>query len=327
MKHLLVGVYLFINVSFAIAIQVSGEGRTFDEAKQNAFKTAIELSVGAIVTSERETKNYEQVKNEILVYSAGYVDTYKIISQNVSNKWVQLIVDVDVSSSKLKDFILTKPNNVREFEADKHQVQVDTYFDEREAGDQLVESLIKHYPYKAFNLTQLPYQFQVNVERNVTLVIPYEMSWNYKYLVALNETLKRVSDSASYFSKQAPGRIIIQSKSPELFSFGHTDVYQFNDLMMLNKIKQGFLGDKEVRLLLLVTNLQNQIVINKCIVPESLTGYRNSFYRKGTPDELVVFGNEVEKGVLRIELNQGQRINVASMRKITLSVVTNKDCQ
>jgi predicted RNase H-like HicB family nuclease len=64
----------------ANALQVSGQGATFEEAKQNAFRTAIEFTVGSVVTSERESNNYKLVKDEILVYSAGYVTDYKIIS-------------------------------------------------------------------------------------------------------------------------------------------------------------------------------------------------------------------------------------------------------
>jgi hypothetical protein len=79
MKKLLAGL-LWLVAPFANALQVSGEGATLEEAKLNAFRTAIEFAAGSVVVSERESHNYKLVRNEILVYSAGYVTDYKIIS-------------------------------------------------------------------------------------------------------------------------------------------------------------------------------------------------------------------------------------------------------
>jgi hypothetical protein len=50
-------------------ITATGVGLTFDEAKENAFKQAIENRVGVLVMSDREIQSYKLVKDEILTIS------------------------------------------------------------------------------------------------------------------------------------------------------------------------------------------------------------------------------------------------------------------
>lgn len=326
MKNLLLAVLLLVT-PVANALQVSGGGRTFEEAKHNAFRTAIEFVSGSIVASESTSRNYDMVKNEILVYSAGYIDNYKILSKQESKDYVYLILDVEVSSSKLKDFILSQPNKTSEFESDRHQNQINTYFDERDAGDKLIASLTKHYPYKAYNLKQLPYQLKLNVDRNVTLVVPYQLTWNYNYLVALNETLMKTQDSEFHLLNRPPGRIVVMGKSPDSLIIGNRNIYYFNDLVRLEKVKESMIGRNEARIALNITNIRNESVINICIYPLFLTGAQPSFYRKGTRDDLVIFGNEVENGSVKLELGKGDRVNVSEFKNIELKLVPHKDCR
>ena len=96
-------------------IRTSGTGANFELAKQNAFREAIQIKVGALVLSERESNAYKLVKDDILVYSAGYVEDFKVISTTNINKNVVVTMDVMVSSSKIADSILSKKDNAKIF--------------------------------------------------------------------------------------------------------------------------------------------------------------------------------------------------------------------
>jgi hypothetical protein len=65
-------------------IRSTGVGSSFDEAKESAFKQAIENRIGVLVLSDREVQSYKLLKDEILTYSAGYVDDYVVVSQEKS---------------------------------------------------------------------------------------------------------------------------------------------------------------------------------------------------------------------------------------------------
>lgn len=325
MKALLV-VWLMFIVPLANAIQVSGQGRTFEEAKHNGFRTAIEITVGAVVASERITRNDILSVNEILVYSAGFIDNYKINSKEVSPDGVFLLMDVSVSENKLKDFLLSKPKNVVEFESDRHATQLSSYQYEKSTGDHLIDSLFKQYPYNAFNIKQEPYQFKHNPMRGAVIVIPYEITWNYKFLSALNDVLYRVEDVTPGLFKKATSSIAIESKNPDNLILGKTDIHYFNDIVRMQKIKENLTGLNDPRLQVTMADMHNKKVLNICVYPKFLTGYQRPFYRLGRPNHISIFGNEKERHSVKIELGKDTSIDLSNIRYITVTMVANKDC-
>jgi len=325
MKALLT-VWLMFLLPVANAIQVSGQGRTFEEAKHNGFRTAIEITVGAVVASERITRNDILTVNEILVYSAGFIDNYKINSKEVSPDGVFLLMDVSVSENKLKDFLLSKPKNIVEFETERHIAQLSSYQYEKSTGDQLIDSLFKQYPYNAFNIKQEPYQFKHNPMRGAVIVIPYEINWNYQFLSALNDVLYRVKDVSPGLFKKATSSIVIESKNPSNLVLGKTDVHYFNDMVRMQKIKENFIGLNDPRIQVTMTDSHNKKVLNICVYPNFLTGYQRPFYRLGRSDHLTIFGNEKERHSVKIELGKDTSIDLSGIRYIKLTMVANKDC-
>ncbi len=113
-------------------IRTTGIGHTYEEAKNNAFKEAIEYQVGVVIASERESYNEKLVKNEILAYSSAFVDEYKIISQqNIGNK-VQLVIDVKLSLLRLSDRILSKGKDSKNLDGAKHDNQYKSFLENKQ---------------------------------------------------------------------------------------------------------------------------------------------------------------------------------------------------
>ena len=87
MLRLLCLVVFFLLVNNANAaekyIRVVGEGNTIEQAKENAFRTAVQQRAGAVVLSERQSNLGNLSKDNISVFSAGYVDDFKIIAKNI----------------------------------------------------------------------------------------------------------------------------------------------------------------------------------------------------------------------------------------------------
>jgi hypothetical protein len=311
---------------FAQPINVTSAGETFEEAKLNGFRTAVEYKLGTIAISEREQRNFAMVRNNIQTYSAGYVESFKILSNVASEKNVTLLMEVNVSESKLRDFLLTEPKSVNKFDNHNHQIQIDTYFYERERGDDLIKSLFHSYPKHAFTVNQGRYQFKTDNNRGVLLVVPYEIRWNYKFITALNETLRHTKDSEYNFFRPSQGRIVVEGKDPKDLVLGNTDVYYFNDMSRIKLVRESLIGDSEPRLLLTISKVSNNHVINICVFPKYLSGRQRSFYGIGSSNDLKIYGNEVEKHEIRVELGRGKAINVSDIDNISLSVVSNKDC-
>ncbi len=74
------------NVSFAqeantVTLTVSGQGKTQDDAKQNALRNAIEQAFGTFISSNTEILNDELVKDEIVSIANGNIQKFEVISE------------------------------------------------------------------------------------------------------------------------------------------------------------------------------------------------------------------------------------------------------
>lgn len=321
MKRVLSGLLCLV-APFANALQVSGQGSTFEEAKQNAFKTAIEFAAGAVVTSERESNNYKLVKDEILVYSAGYVTDYKIISTIKSGNQVQVIVDVQVASSKLSDRILGVGKEARNFDTDKHDNQYQSYIQGKNNGDRLLKQVLNDYPQKAYKITQGVHQFKVDAYRNGIIEIPLELSWNHNFIVSFNEALKILEDGSNGLLKPSPGNITVMTKDPKDWVIGTKNQYRFNDVVIVSNVRNT-LQSKRPNILLTIKNFESKTVLQQCYIPDSVAGKKAAFYDVGS--NLVFYGNQVEKNKIELSL-QNMQDAIKHIQSIELTIVSDDNC-
>lgn len=116
------------SVSWAIETTAVGEGRTRQEAVNNAIRAAVEQVLGTMVKSQTQVSQGKLIWDRIASASAGYVKNYDVIAEGkdpVSEQYkVKLKVDLD--DHKLKnavDEFLKDPRAQRAFQ--------ETRFDER----------------------------------------------------------------------------------------------------------------------------------------------------------------------------------------------------
>jgi hypothetical protein len=93
-----------------VTLITSGQGKTQDEAKQNALRNAIEQAFGAFISSHTEVVNDNLVKDEIISVSNGNIQKYEIISESVlpDNLGYTTTLKTIVSISKLTSFCESK---------------------------------------------------------------------------------------------------------------------------------------------------------------------------------------------------------------------------
>ena len=117
MKSLLV-VIIFVfaqQITFAqdadktVSITVSGIGKTQDEAKQSALRSAIEQAFGAFISSKTEILNDQVVADQIASVANGNIQSFKILneSQLPDSSW-GVTLKALVSVSKLTSFVEAK---------------------------------------------------------------------------------------------------------------------------------------------------------------------------------------------------------------------------
>lgn len=322
MKYFIVFLYFVCSIVIAQPIRVQGIGDTLQQAKENAFKTAVELQVGSILVTELESFDSKITKHEIINYSAGYVDNYKIIETNNFNNKILVIVDVYVSSSKIANRILGTGSHNKSFDSNVHGTRYETYIQSKNDADKLLKSLLKDFPKRAFVVTQHQHKFGVDTQRNPFIEIGFKFNWNYNYLVSFNEVLSLIQDGGNGLFRTSPGNIVIMAKDPKDYVLGKKNHYKFNDIVIMETIRNRF-DNNTPRLQLTVYNQNNNIFYTECYVPESFTGRKPSLYSMG--DTLIIYGNQIENNIIRIHLSNSHD-TIRQISRLELNVVGHESC-
>lgn len=92
-----------------VAIIVSGSGKTQDEAKQSAFRSAIEQAFGVFISTKTEILNDQIISDQISSIASGNIQSFFILneSQLPDGSW-GLTLKAIVSLNKLTSFIESK---------------------------------------------------------------------------------------------------------------------------------------------------------------------------------------------------------------------------
>jgi hypothetical protein len=243
-------------------IRVTGEATTIEQAKENAFRTAVQQRAGVIVLSEREARMSSLTKDNISVFSAGYVDDFKIIDITQNGSSIRITMDVLVAESKLLNQVLTTGKTEQGIDGNRAGVAVSTYLDQKNKGDQMLDMVLNTYPQNAFKIEQKPFTLAIDGYRNTVLQVPYTIKWNKDYIFALNEALTLLEDNISFF-QEAPAKIVIGGKDP-IGAYTGKWQHKFNDLVTYNKIVNSLKNDREARFLLEIYDNSGNLLYHSC---------------------------------------------------------------
>jgi len=297
-------------------MQVEGEGPTLEIALNNAFKVAIDNEVGVILDTERHLQNGEIVHNQILSYSAGYINTYQIkhhiyIAELNLHK---VVVNVSVASSKLKNFLLSSNHNPLSFNVDNIKAQIRLYKKGYVDGQKLLDNTLKYFPKEAINVTTHDFNIVADYHNpnKHYLHVPFTISWDQKYLVALQELL-------TLFEGDQGGRIYV--------SFGDERVY-ITDQMLFTKLRKVF-GRSDF-VLLTINSLHNNTAINTCVqsiryTPGKSWDSKRALYTY-TGGGLSFKDDKEVTSFLMFPIDEQDLQNFQGLTELTLSVSSAKNC-
>ncbi len=92
-----------------VTLVVSGQGKTQEEAKQNALRSAIEQAFGTFISSKTEILNDNLVKDEIVSVTNGNIQKFEVLSEvQIPNGVYATSLKAIVSVSKLTSFCENK---------------------------------------------------------------------------------------------------------------------------------------------------------------------------------------------------------------------------
>jgi hypothetical protein len=297
-------------------IRVTGEATTIEQAKENAFRTAVQQRAGAIVLSEREARMSSLTKDNISVFSAGYVDDFKIIDITQNGSTIRITMDILVAESKLLNQVLTTGKTEQGIDGNRAGVAVSTYLDQKDKGDQMLDMVLNTYPQNAFTIQQKPFTLAIDGYRNTLLQVPYTIKWNKDYIHALNEALTLLEDKISFF-QEAPAKIVIGDKDP-ISAYTSKWQHKFNDLVTYNKIVNSMKDDRAARFLLEIYDNNGSLLYHACYVMPLF--YSIQF------KQLTFMTSRVETSYLQATIDQSHRYVIDRASRIELLSVPDSKC-
>ena len=185
----------------SVILTVTGTGKTIEEAKNNALRSAIEQAFGAFISSKTEILNDNLVKDEIVSVANGNIQKVEVISEvEIPNIGYATSLKATVSVTKLTSFIESKGGDI-EFKGSLFSFnikqQVLNEMNEQKAVSDLL-TVSKELIDKSFDYSIKAGNPQVINGNNESWKIPIEVTVNtnenflnmYNYLV---KTLKSIS--------------------------------------------------------------------------------------------------------------------------------------
>lgn len=260
-------------------LRVVGLGATPAEARADAFRKAIETYLGTVIVSNFEVVGGAATRNEILAYSAGYVDSYTVVNQSVLSGKVQIVVDVVVSSSRLQNRILSSSSGVTPVPGPGAIAQVDTWTQTKVAGDRLVSTVFSNWPEYAFNVRIHNQSIRVDEYRTPYLQVNYRLEWNQNWLSAFKEALFVTSDPPP--KRNNPEGIIIFLDNPgAILDIGRWTAYGYNDWTSFGNIRRLFIrSETRIRVQLLDSG---RVVSSQCEQFPTYQFYDSKTHAAGT---------------------------------------------
>jgi hypothetical protein len=102
---------IFVNAQEdkTVTLTVSGIGKTLEEAKNNALRSAIEQAFGAFISSKTEILNDNLVKDEIVSVANGNIQSFVLLNESqLPNGTYAISIKTVVSIDKLINFVEAK---------------------------------------------------------------------------------------------------------------------------------------------------------------------------------------------------------------------------
>lgn len=188
-----IGQWLSLGQKRVYYIEVESRADSFDAARNEAFRLAIEQAVGTLVLSETESQNYRLKRNDIVTYASGYVDRYEIADRSTQAGQTRLRMKVWVAHSAIADRLLHQQSEPREVSGSNIAAQIQTFKQQQQSADRLLDTVLLDYPHRAFDIHLEPAKVAVDSNREGHLQVSFVIVWSKRYLTALEETLTKIN--------------------------------------------------------------------------------------------------------------------------------------
>jgi len=300
-------------------VEVTAQGRDFKEAQDQAMRMAVERAVGAVVSSAGTTVGGQLTKDEIIVYSAGYVDNHEVVEHQTVGNLYQIRMRIWVSHSKLANRLLGESRADASIEGGRISTQIQSFQKERAAGDAVLMSVLQDFPARSFRVTVGRTRVLVDDQRRSWLQVPFVLAWDQNYVTSLAEAIRVInqrSDCDSWLS-QCQNRVAAQ------ISVGKTRGWFDDTVAHDNMHREMVIRRPQVRLKLLDSRGQQRFVQCYSLSELDHSNYTNWNFVSVGGMQIVVNADRVKNANINLEIGN---LPVQSLDSAEIDIVRFDDC-
>jgi hypothetical protein len=203
-------------------VESVGSGLTKGQAKADAIRSAVQKVVGGFVSSDLIMKNDEIIKDEVLMFSAGYVDKVVVVSENFSSdNTYKVRIRADVVSQRVQRKLEELNIATKSIDTQSLFAEALTKMDQRDNTQTLFKKVLNNFYERAFvtEVVGAPRMVIGNGD-DVQLYIMVKASYNKTYAAELKSTIIGATTPSS----------VTNSKDAYEYSEGDTRLVCFSDV-------------------------------------------------------------------------------------------------
>ena len=263
-----VGKWLIKDSQKVYFVQIESTAATAAQAREEGFRLAVRQAVGTLIVAETEVKNQQLVRNDIIQYSSGYIQDFKIISESQVGSMTRVVMDVWVSDSKIADRLLNVSKADGTIDGEKSAAQFRSNLNQIQSGDKLLQLVLNDFPAKAFDI-KVGKSIVTMPSRGIQIQIPVNISWNKEYISSLTEVLEKIRQgrSANYYG--GPNwEAVIRFKNKSDWSMS---IASFRDKIKLELLETYLILSKPM-IRLVIKNKDGKTLFQQCFLYAGLSG-------------------------------------------------------
>lgn len=303
-------------------IDVQAKAASFEEAKKEGFRLAVEHAVGSFILSETEVNNSRSKRDEIITYASGFVDRFEVLDRKDTGDGVRVSMRVWVARSNIAQRLLNKSESSTDLEGPRVQAKVESYQQYRSSADRVLGAVLNDYPSRAFDVGLQPSYVVLDSYRQPVVIVPFMLRWNEKYLDSLVETVERVNpkpECASVFRQcntrsMITVRVNAMTKDPGAwFDDDITWNVMFQRMVLIRPMYRVTVFDQTGR-----------EQLRECYPARELDGleYRPRYFVEAGAGRIAINGMMTQ----RLQLQLPPNINISTMGRIDVSIVPQSGC-
>ena len=294
---------------YYVRVQATGTSET--NARNEAFRLAVDQAVGSLLVSETKIKNGNLKQHDVINYNSGYIQDFEYVNIHRNNGNVTLQIDVYVSRSRIAERISLPSETHEQLQGGKIAETFKSMHQENQTGDHLLRNVLKDFPNRALdiNVTNISYTAP---NRRPTLNVNYSVQWKPQYVNALKEAVSNVMHSLSIKDRPgADGITFVDNKGCWFACYASyvTDHNRFNVLY------SGL--QNHAYIMIALNDIHNNSVYSTCMAfNHNLLQYNQNNTYNLYEDSIYNYGFTMDLG----------GIDVSRLDTVDLSIVSEREC-